>query len=54
MFSIIGPKRQDTKLRAKIGGDAKVAEFNAETLSILTTLHKNKASGNFADRNVER
>lgn len=49
-----GPKRQETKKRPKIGGAElpQIADFEGETLSMLGTIYKNKAQGNFVERNA--
>ena len=51
-FYTVGPKRQESKAKPKIGGDIKFADFEGETLSMLSTLYKNKANGTFVERNV--
>ncbi len=54
IYYITGPKRQETKKRPKIGGAElpQLANFEGETLSMLGTIYKNKAQGNFVERNA--
>ncbi len=51
---VLGPKRQETKKRPKIGGAElpQIADFDGETLSMIGTIYKNKAQGNFIERNA--
>ena len=53
-LSCSGPKRPETKERPKIGGAElpQIADFEGETLSMLGTIYKNKAQGNFVERNA--
>jgi hypothetical protein len=46
-----GPKRQETKTKARLSPMNSVAEFG-ETLSMLGTIYKNKAQGTFTERKV--
>ena len=42
----------ETKAKLQIGSDVKFADFEGETLTILSTLYKNKQLGTFVERNV--
>ena len=46
-----GPKRQETKKRPEIGVEVNTVDFN-ETLSLLSTIYKNKTNGTFVERYV--
>lgn len=48
-----GPKRQETKKKMKIGGpEVKSVDFEAETLSVLGTIYKNKQTNTFVEKSV--
>ena len=51
-YVCIGPKRQETKGKLKIGKEVGTVDFGGETLSMLGTIYKNKAQGTFVERNV--
>ena len=46
---MLGPKRTETKSKPQIGGGISTVEFN-ETLSIVGTIHKNKATGVYVEK----
>ena len=48
----LGPKRQETKTKLRIGKELSSVDFKGETLSMLGTIYKNKAQGTFVERNV--
>ena len=48
----LGPKRQETKGKMRIGKEVASVDFGGETLSMLGTIYKNKAQGTYVERNV--